>query len=108
MQTIALHTKLKPGAEQSYEDVHRSIPEGLAAAIRGAGAQDWRIWRVGLDLFHLVEVEDFATLQQEMASNPLNLDWQEQIADLLEVEFTYAPADKGLPMVWSLAGQVDR
>ena len=33
---------------------------GAVAAIRAAGARRWTIWRSGLELFHVVECEDYA------------------------------------------------
>jgi L-rhamnose mutarotase len=35
---VALHTRLKPGAETAYEEAHRDVPPELVAAIRAAGA----------------------------------------------------------------------
>jgi L-rhamnose mutarotase len=61
MERIALHTRLKPGRQQEYEDVHAVIPSELDAALREAGVTNWRIWRGGQDLFHLVECEDGGT-----------------------------------------------
>ena len=105
MQTVALRTRLKPGKEIEYEQVHRVIPGDLAIAIREAGATSWRIWRDGRDLFHLVEVEDFGRMQAAMAKNPVNIAWQARMARLLDVEFTYEDSQEGLSLVWSLATQ---
>ncbi|GAB2600259.1 L-rhamnose mutarotase [Pseudactinotalea suaedae] len=108
MRSIALRTRLKPGMEAVYEEVHRTIPAELAAAISGAGVRSWRIWRDGLDLFHVVDVDDFQHLQEQLAHHPANLVWQERMAELLDVEFTYSDAGAGLPLVWDLAEQVSR
>jgi L-rhamnose mutarotase len=101
---VALHTRLKPGAAAAYERAHREVPAELVAAIRAAGAQRWRIWRSGLDLFHLVECDDYERLLAELAELPVNVAWQARMAELLDVVHDYsdAGAPAGLPIVWEL------
>jgi L-rhamnose mutarotase len=99
---VALHTRLKAGAEQAYEAAHREVPEELTAAIRAAGATEWTIWRSGLDLFHVVECEDYARLLSSLEDLPVNVAWQARMAELLDVVHDYAAADAGLPVVWRL------
>lgn len=102
MQTIALHTRLKPGKEAEYERVHAVIPPELDAALRQAGVRSWRIWRSGRDLFHLVEVTDYQAMRRALADLPANVSWQARMAELLEVEDDYSGTDMGLRQVWQL------
>jgi L-rhamnose mutarotase len=102
MQRIALHTRLKPGREADYERVHAVIPADLDAALREAGVHSWEIWRSGLDLFHLVEVDDYQAMRRKLASHPANVPWQARMAELLDVEDDYSGDDLGLPKVWEL------
>ncbi len=76
MQTVALHTRLKAGSEEEYERIHKMIPPDLDAALREAGVHDWRIWRDGQDLFHLVTVEDYRAMRRQLAEHPANIAWQ--------------------------------
>ena len=101
---VALHTRLKQGAEAAYEAAHREVPEELRTAIRAAGARRWTIWRSGLDLFHLIECDDYARLLSELAELPVNVAWQARMAELLDVAHEYGPggAEAGLPVVWEL------
>ena len=101
---VALHTRLRPGREAEYERVHRAVPPELVEAIRSAGVRDWTIWRSGLDLFHLVDVEDYAVLLAALHRLPVNVAWQARINELLDVSHDYsaAGADRGLPVVWEL------
>jgi L-rhamnose mutarotase len=103
---IALHTVLKPGRETDYDAVHRSIPTELATALIENGVSDWRIWRSGQHVFHVVDVRDYHAMRAGLRDLPANVAWQEQIAPLFEVADDYAGDDDGLPFVWSLSGQV--
>ena len=77
---IALHTKLLPGAEDAYDAAHREVPEELVAAIRAAGAGEWTIWRSGVDLFHVLDCDDYQSLLAALAPLPVNVSWQARMA----------------------------
>lgn len=102
MERIALHTRLKPGKEEEYETVHAVIPAELDTALREAGVHGWRIWRDGLDLFHVVEVEDYRAMRDALRDHPANVPWQARMAELLAVEDDYSGTDSGLRLVWEL------
>ncbi|WP_414940946.1 L-rhamnose mutarotase [Amycolatopsis sp. cmx-11-51] len=99
---MALHTRLKPGKEAEYESVHAVIPVDLDEALRSAGVRSWRIWRDGLDLFHLVEVEDYAKMRATLRDHPANIPWQARMSELLDVEDDYSGNDSGIGLVWEL------
>ncbi|MFD1935330.1 L-rhamnose mutarotase [Nonomuraea mangrovi] len=100
MQTLVLRTRLKPGKETEYEAVHAVIPDDLDAALREGGVHSWRIWRSGLDLFHLVEVEGYERLKEHLRDHPADKAWQARINLLLDGDFDPAAA---LPhLVWQL------
>ena len=103
METIALNTRLKIGKEAEYDRVHASIAPELHAALRTAGVQDWRIWRNGRELFHLVQVEDYRAMRLALDTNPVNIIWQAKMAGLLEVQDDYSGSGRGIAQVWSLA-----
>lgn len=100
MQRIALRTRLKPGREEEYEKIHAVVPKVVEAALREGGVHTWRIWRDGLDLFHYVEVEDYARLQDFLRDHPADQAWQAVINPLLDGDFD--PSDTGLHQVWEL------
>ena len=101
-ERIALHTRLKPGRELNYERIHAEIPDPLDARLRATGVRGWSIWRSGRELFHLVEVEDYAAMRHALADDPVNVAWQGRMAELLEVADDYSGDDRGLPLVWHL------
>ncbi|WP_229070711.1 L-rhamnose mutarotase [Actinoplanes sp. DH11] len=101
---IALHTRVRADRIAEYEAAHRVVPAELTAAIRAAGASSWTIWRSGVDLFHLLECEDYGRLLAELERLPVNVAWQARMAGLLDVTHDYSPngAGAGLPVVWEL------
>lgn len=101
---IALHTRVRSDRIEEYDAAHREVPEELTAAIRTAGATEWTIWRSGCDIFHLIEVEDYARMIAELGALPVNSTWQTRMAGLLEVAHDYSAggADAPLPTVWQL------
>ncbi|WP_433664852.1 L-rhamnose mutarotase [Nocardia sp. CA-128927] len=99
---IALHTKLKPGAEAEYEEAHRAVPAELVAAIKEAGATSWTIWRSGTDLFHVIDCAAYDVLLSRLAELPVNVSWQLRINEYLEASHDYSAVDAALPVVWEL------
>jgi L-rhamnose mutarotase len=99
---VALHTRLTPGREEEYEQAHREVPAELVAAIKAAGAHDWTIWRSGLELFHVVDCDDYAALLAALEDLPVNVAWQARMAGYLDVVHDYSDPGKGLPEVWRL------
>lgn len=100
---VALHTRLKPGKETEYESVHAVIPSDLEVALRDAGVSRWAIYRDGLDLFHVLEVEDYQAMRHALRDHPANVPWQARMAELLAVEDDYSGEDNGLKLVWELS-----
>lgn len=105
-QVVAGHTVLRPGAEEDYETLHRTIPPAVAEALVTHGVTEWRIYRDGVHLFHLIEVEDYRAMRRALAEDPDNLAWQAQVAPLLDVPDDYSGDDDGLREVWRLSVQV--
>jgi L-rhamnose mutarotase len=99
---VALHTRLKPGREAEYEQVHAVIPSDLDVALRDAGVTSWAIFRDGLDLFHVLEVEDYQAMRHALRDHPANIPWQARMSELLDVADDYSGGDMGLKLVWEL------
>lgn len=107
MDVIVLYTRLKPGQEQAYEDFHRVVPDEIASDLRARGVHDWRIWRRGRDLFHLVTAEDYAAFARGPASNDTAAGWQAVMAQFLEVNNDLAdPQLNSMTPVWGLEDQL--
>jgi L-rhamnose mutarotase len=102
----ALHTRLRAGAEDAYDELHARVPDDLAAALRDAGVRGWRIWRDGLDVFHLVDVEDYHAMRDFLREHPANVAWQARVTRLQSLPDDYSGEDDGLLLVWSLSAQL--
>lgn len=105
LQTIALHTRLKAGKEAEYEAIHEVIPADLDRRLREAGVREWKIWRDGQELFHVVVVQDYGRMRAELSADPVNVAWQQRLAHLFEVPDDYSGGDGGIGHVWSLPAE---
>jgi L-rhamnose mutarotase len=103
---IALHTRLLAGREADYERLHTRVPADLMPALHAAGVRDWRIWRVGQDLFHLVDVADYPAMRAALRDHPANVAWQAAVGPLHEVPDDYSGGDDGIRLLWSFAEQL--
>ncbi|GAA3633740.1 L-rhamnose mutarotase [Microlunatus ginsengisoli] len=103
---VALHTVLKEGCEADYDAVHREIPETVARKLRAAGVRDWRIWRDGRHVFHLVDVEDYDAMRTALRDDPDNIGWQQTVGPLFDRPDSYEGGDSGIRQLWTLTDQL--
>jgi L-rhamnose mutarotase len=101
---VALHTRVRADRIDDYEQAHQEVPAELTAAIRAGGATSWTIWRSGVELFHVIDCDDYAGLLAALAQLPVNVAWQARMDELLDVAHDYSTggAQAGLPVVWQL------
>jgi L-rhamnose mutarotase len=103
-QTVALYTLLREGRELDYEEVHATIPAAVAADLRARGIKEWRIWRHGRDLFHLIETDDYEGFVASPPTNEEAAGWQARMDPYLEIPNTpESPAENATHLVWSLS-----
>lgn len=102
---IALHSVLRAGHENGYDQAHQVIPEALAGLFTELGIRDWVIWRSGSELFHLVDCDDFDRAMAALADHPVNLAWQDTINQHVD-HFIPAGSLTGLKQVWQLSEQL--
>ena len=100
-EMVAFHSQLHAGCEAGYEAAHARIPDELVEAHRRAGIHDWRIWRSGRHVFHLVECDDFEAALHALAHDPANERWQAFIGEYVE-----RSEGTPLPEVWRMRDQI--
>jgi L-rhamnose mutarotase len=88
--TVGLHTRLQPGMEARYDAAHGAVWPGVLAAIRSVGITRWLIFRDGLDIFHLVECDDYDRAIAQLADMPINERWQAEMAPMMAVAHDYS------------------
>jgi L-rhamnose mutarotase len=100
---IGLHTRLKPGAEDRYEEYHRAVWPEVVDAIRQAGITKYVIYRDGLDLFHHIECEDYDRAIAEIAKDPTSMRWEAEITTMMAVthDFSGQSSDR-MHKIWEL------
>src|SRR5260370_1351254 len=100
---IGLHTRLKAGAEQRYDEAHAAVWPVILAAMRRVGITNWLIFRDGLDLFHYIECEDYDRAIAELARDPVNQHWQAEMAPMMAVAHDYSGGSRDrLPIIFEL------
>jgi L-rhamnose mutarotase len=101
---VALHTRVRADRIGEYEQAHAAVPPELTAAIRAAGVRSWTIWRSECDLFHLIDCDDYPAMLASLNCDPVNIDWQRRMAELLEAPHDYSADGSSavLPVVWLL------
>ena len=101
---VGLHTRLKPGAEERYEEYHRAVWPDVLLAIRRVGITKYMIFRDGLDLFHYIECDDYERAIADLATDAVNVRWQAEMAPMMAKahDFSGQSSDR-LPMIFELA-----
>ena len=87
---VGLHTRLKPGAEERYEEYHRAVWPDVLVGIRKAGISNYVIFRDGLELFHYIECDDYDRAIAELAQSPLNQRSEAEMAPMTAVAHDFS------------------
>lgn len=87
---VGLHTRIKPGAEERYEQYHREVWPEVLNEIRRSGITKYVIFRAGLDLFHYIECEDYDRAMAEIAKDPSSMRWEAEIATMMAVTHDFS------------------
>jgi L-rhamnose mutarotase len=73
MNRLAFRMRLRPGSEAIYKQIHDEIPREMLELIASTGAQNYTIFREGLDLFAYLEYADEITSVD--GSHPVLAKW---------------------------------
>ena len=84
MPRYAFKLRLKPDATEEYERAHARVWPELLAKIKAVGISHYSIFRRGQDLFLYLHVENFEKAWDELAADPVNQRWQEEMGRLFE------------------------
>ena len=87
---VGLHTRLKPGVEERYEQYHREVWPEVLEANRRVGVTKYVIFRDGLDLFHFIECDDYDRAIAELARDPVTIRWEAEMAPMTAVAHDFS------------------
>jgi L-rhamnose mutarotase len=100
---VGLHTRLRPGTERAYDELHRRVWPEVLDAIRQAGVTSWLIYRDGLEVFHAIECADYDAAIAQLAAVPVNQRWQAEVGPLMETAHDYSGRGSDrLPLIFEL------
>ena len=103
MMQVGLHTRLRPGAEERYEEYHRAVWPDVLQAIRRVGITKYLIYRDGLDLFHFIECDDYDRAIADLAKDPVNARWQAEMAPMMAKAHDFSGQSRDrLPLIFEL------
>jgi len=84
MPRYAFKLRLKPDVAAEYERSHQQVWPELLARIKAAGISKYSIFRRGQDLFLFMHVADFERAWDQLARDPVNQRWQQEMARFFE------------------------
>ncbi len=83
MQRIAFTMRIHPGAQDEYRRRHQAVWPALLTDLTAAGCHNYSIYLRGEELFAYMEVENFSTFLQKMASSEASARWEQMMSDIL-------------------------
>ena len=87
---VGLRTRIRPGAEERYEQYHCEVWPEVLNEIRRSGITKYVIFRDGLDLFHYIECDDYDRAIAEIAKDPTSMRWEAEIAGMMAVTHDFS------------------
>jgi L-rhamnose mutarotase len=84
MPRVAFRLRIKPGAVEQYEQAHTRVWPELLAKLKEVGISDYSIFRRNRDLFLVMRVDNFDSAWNRLATDPVNLRWQAEMANYFE------------------------
>lgn len=84
MARYAFKLRIKADSIEEYERSHQNVWPELLAKIKEAGISKYSIFRRGQELFLFMHIDDFDRAWDDLAKDPVNLRWQQEMGRLFE------------------------
>jgi L-rhamnose mutarotase len=107
MEVYAVRTRLKAGMEEAYEQVHRVVPDDVAADLTRRGFLDWQIFRHGQDLFHVITAAGPEALTVDEHSQEIADRWLAEVRPYLDL-LDDGRESADMTRVWRMADNIAR
>jgi L-rhamnose mutarotase len=85
-QQFAWILEVRPGYEEEYKKRHDEIWPEMVTMLRGAGVQNYSIFRHGLTLFGYFETEDLEQTIEAINTSDVNKRWGEYMSPIMKIE----------------------
>jgi L-rhamnose mutarotase len=83
-QRVGFVLRVKPDRVDEYVLAHREVWPEMLEALKDAGIRNYTIFRAGNEMFGYFETDDLARAETHLASQEVNVRWQDAMADFLE------------------------
>ena len=106
MEVIVTRTRLREGCEVDYEAAHRVLPDDVRTDLLERGAVDWKIFRDGRDLIHVITLAtSYESFRSTRPYPEVNERWQREMSKFIEPP---SPGDQTGPLalIWNLADEL--
>lgn len=94
MPRVAFQLRLRPGAIEEYEAAHRQVWPELLARLKEVGISNYSVFRRGLDLFLVMNVDDFEGAWERLDHDPTNQKWQKEMSRFFAPVSDLAPGER--------------
>jgi L-rhamnose mutarotase len=83
-QRTAFVLRVQPDKIEEYVNAHEAVWPEMLDALRGAGIQNYTIFRDGNRMFGYFEADDLVAAERYLAGQEVSARWQDAMAELLE------------------------
>ncbi|MGC1617956.1 MAG: L-rhamnose mutarotase [Candidatus Acidiferrum sp.] len=94
MPRTAFRLRIKTGKEDEYDAAHKNVWPALLAKLKEVGISEYSIFRRDQDLFLVMQVDNFDAAWRALDQDPINLQWQQEMARLFEPVPGLKPGEK--------------
>jgi L-rhamnose mutarotase len=98
MQRVAFLLRLRPGAEEAYDQAHREVWPEMLDLLKRSGISEYSIFRRDRLLILCMQVEDFDATWDRIEADPINTRWQQAMAPYFEATETLGSGER-FPMM---------
>jgi L-rhamnose mutarotase len=98
LKRYAFMLRLRPGAEEAYEQAHRAVWPEMLELLKSAGIHEYSIYRRDDLLILSLRAVDFEAAWSQIDNHPVNLRWQEAMAPLFAPQEGLRPGER-FPML---------
>jgi len=98
MPRYAYQLRIKPGKEAEYDEAHRHVWPELLAKLKQVGYSNYSIFRRGLELVLVMEIDDLETAWEALSSEPISPKWEKQMSLIFDAMPPTNPTER-FPMM---------